>query len=109
MWWTSPNSYIVKHTHKAIDADTLAVVDASDGCNDIVEEDLWKSIAHHRFLQSLIHQGKKTITAHGMQEPLHAGEWVTILLILVDPVRRKDSHDYLDAQQRRSSDLRILC
>ena len=68
-----------------MDADTLTVVDTSDGCNDIIEEDLWESFTPHGFLQRLIHQGEETVAAHGVQEFLHAGERVTILLVLVDP------------------------
>lgn len=58
----------MKHTHKAMDANTLAIVDTSNWCNNIIKEDLWKSFFHHGFLQSLIHQSKKTIATHGMQE-----------------------------------------
>lgn len=82
-------NYTHKHTHKAMDADTLAIVDTRDGCDNIVDEGLRKSLANHCFLQGLIHQGKKTIATHGMKEFIHSGERVTILLILVDPVNSR--------------------
>lgn len=73
-------------THKAVDTNTLTIVDTGDGCNNVVDEDLWKSFSYHSFLQSLIHQGEKTVTTHSVNEPLHTGEGVAVLLVLVDPV-----------------------
>lgn len=60
------SQHTAKHTHKTMDADTLAIVDTSDGGNDIIQEGLWESFSYHGFFQSLIHQGKKTITTHCM-------------------------------------------
>lgn len=81
-----PYKWFQALTHEGIDADTLAIVDTSDGSNDIVEEDLRESLPQHGFLQGLIHQVEKTVTAHRVQQPLHSGERVTVLLVLVDPV-----------------------
>ena len=67
----------------------MAIVDTSDGCDNVVEEDLREPFAHHCFLQGLIHQGEETVAAHGMKEPVHSGEGVTVLLVLVDPVSER--------------------
>lgn len=90
-----PVQTLTKRTHETIDADALAVVDTRDGCDNIVEEDLRESLAHHRFLQGLIQQSKKTIAAHGVKELIHAGEGVTVLLVLVDPACGKVSRRHL--------------
>lgn len=82
-----PHERVQALTHKGIDAHTLAIVDAGDGSDHIVEEDLRESLPQHGFLQGLIHQVQNTVTAHGVQQPLHSGERVTVLLVLVDPVK----------------------
>lgn len=82
-----PQKWLQALTHEGIDADTLAIVDTSDGGNDIVEEALRESLPQHGFLQGLIHQEEKPVAAHGVQQPLHGGERVTVLLVLVDPVK----------------------
>lgn len=90
----SPDQQDKQRTNKAVDADTLAVVDAGDRRHHIVEEDLRETFSHHGLLQGLVDQCEEAVATHGVQQPLHRGERVSKLLVLVDPVQSKAENTF---------------
>lgn len=96
-----------QHTDEAVDADTLAVVDAGDGRHHIVEEDLREAFGHHGLLQRLVDQREEAVAAHGVQQPLHRGERVAVLLVLVDPVQSKTEKTLIHYLYPPATELRV--
>lgn len=85
-------------TYKAIDVDTLPIIDPHGRTNHLIYELLGKAGFLHGFIDGLVKHLNEVIPSKGVEEPLVSAEGVVVRLVAIDPLTR-DKEIHLTAAQ----------